>query len=319
MVIKNNLKKVEKPKKEFVCDVLVVGSGVTGYAAGMYSARFNLKTIVVGELPGGTITLTNEVSNYPGFKELTGTELAEKLKDHALDYDIMINDEKIEDIKKVDGGFVAESHSSVYKTKTIIYATGTSSKKLEVPGEDKFFAKGVHTCALCDGPFYKDKILAVVGGSDSAAKEALLLTQFAKKVYIIYRGDKIRPEPINGDKVEKNKKIEVITNTNVVEISGEGKVKSVVLDKDYDGKSELLLDGVFVEIGHIPRSELATKVGVKLNSKGEIIIDRHSKTNVEGFFAAGDVVDTTFKQAITGVAEGVTASYFAFQLVSAKN
>ncbi len=168
----------------------------------------------------------------------------------------------------------------------------------------------------CDGPLFRNKVLAVVGGSDSAAKEALLLTQYASKVYIIYRGDKIHPEPINEDRVKKNKKIEVIANTNITEIKGDKKVTHVILDKPYKGSKEFKLDGIFVEIGHIPLADFVKPIGVKLNQKGEIIIDRTSSTNVPGLFAAGDVVDTKFKQAITGVGEAVSATYSAYQYIN---
>lgn len=182
-------------------------------------------------------------------------------------------------------------------------------------GAEEFKNKGVHYCALCDGALFQNKAVAVVGGSDTAAKEALLLAQYAKQVYIIYRGDKIRPEPVNGKLIEKNKKIEVMTKTNVVEIKGDKFVNKVVLDREHDGKKELALNGVFGAIGHIPLSDLAVKIGVKINKRNEIVIDRDSKTNVPGIFAAGDVVDSGFKQAITGVGEGVVAAHSAYQYV----
>ena len=174
--------------------------------------------------------------------------------------------------------------------------------------------KGVHYCALCDGPLYKNKIVAIVGGSDSAAKDALLLSEHAKKVYIIYRGEEIHPEPINLQRIKANKKIEVINSTNIKEVKGEKFVNSVILDKKYKGKENLELDGVFVAIGHIILSDLAKAIGVKLNEKGEIKINHMtSETNIPGVFAAGDVTDKQFKQLITGVADGCTAAYSAYE------
>jgi len=189
-------------------------------------------------------------------------------------------------------------------------------RELEVPGHDELKNKGVSYCALCDAPLYKDKVVAVVGGSDSAAKEALLLAKYCPKVYIIYRREKLRPEPINARRIEREPKIVVITETNVTEILGETKVTGVKLDKPHDGSDTLQLDGIFVAIGGIPYSDLAKKLGAELNAKGEIKIDRSSRTNVEGMFAAGDVVDSEFKQAITGVAEGVHAAYQAYKYVN---
>lgn len=304
-------------------DIIIIGAGVVGLATAMYAGRLNLKTIVFGttsgnELPiGGVITLTDTVDNYPGFKHLTGQELAQKMEEHAKDYDIEIKEEKVVDIRKDEKAdcFVVKTEKSDYNTKTLILATGAKWRELQMKGAEEFTNKGVNYCALCDGALFKDKIISVIGGSDTAAKEALLLAQYGKKVYIIYRGDKIRPEPVNGKLIDKNDKIEVITNTNVIEILGDKFVNKVILDKEYNGSKELHLDGVFGAIGHIPLSDLAVKLGVKINEKKEIMIDRDSKTNVKGVFAAGDVVDSGFKQAITGVGEGVVASYSAYKYV----
>jgi len=305
-------------------DTLIIGAGVVGLGTAMYAGRLNLKTIVLGttsgtELPiGGVITLTDTVENYPGFKHLTGQELANKLEEHARDYDIEIKEEKVVDLKKNKemDCFDVKTEKSEYHSKTIIFATGAKWKELKIKGAEEFKNKGVNYCALCDGALFKDKIIAVVGGSDTAAKEAILLSQFGKKVYLIYRGDKIRPEPVNGKLIEKNEKIEVISNTNIVEILGDKFVNKVILDKEFNGSKELALNGVFGAIGHIPLSDLAVKLGVKINKKKEIMIDRESKTNIKGVFAAGDVVDSGFKQAITGVAEGVIAAYSAYTYIN---
>ncbi|MFX1489735.1 MAG: NAD(P)/FAD-dependent oxidoreductase, partial [Promethearchaeota archaeon] len=202
-----------------------------------------------------------------------------------------------------------------FKAYSICISTGSERKKLGVPGEEEFAGRGVSYCATCDGPFYKDKVVCVIGGSDSAAKEALFLAQSVEKVYIIYRGKEIRAEPINKKRVYDNDKIEIIYETNIVEIKGDTKVSSVVFD---NGK-EFQVDGVFIEIGSIPNSDLAKRIGVKTNTKGEIMINRKSETNISGLFAAGDVADAPFKQAITGVSEGVIAAYSAFDYVKEMN
>src|SRR3989344_3808132 len=277
--------KSSKAKSPNFYDVIIIGAGVTGLAAAMYAGRLNLQTLVLGdsssnELPiGGVITLTEVVENYPGFKRLTGPELAEKIRDHALEYKdkVEIKKEKVTEVLKTSKEgmcfLVKSDENNEYWAKSIIIAT--------------------------------------------AAKEALLLTEYASKVYMIYRGDKIRPEPVNEERVKKNKKIEVILNTNVLEIKGDKFVNQVILDKPYKGSTNLKLDGVFGAIGNIPLSDLAKSLGVKINEKGEIITDHHdSSTNVKGIFAAGDVVDTEFKQAITGVAEGVIAAHSAYKFVN---
>ncbi|MEK6907542.1 MAG: FAD-dependent oxidoreductase, partial [Nanoarchaeota archaeon] len=188
-------------------DIIIIGAGVTGMASAMYAGRLNLKTLVIGtnsanELPiGGVITLTEVVENYPGFIRLTGPELAEKIRLHALDYKdkVSIEEDLVNDIKKNGDCFTVSTKSGKsYISKTILFATGTKWRKLPIKGALQYESKGVHYCALCDAALFRNKVVAVIGGSDSAAKEALLLAQHAKKVYIIYRGEEIRPEPING-------------------------------------------------------------------------------------------------------------------------
>jgi len=310
-------------KKTENYDFLIVGAGGTGLAAAMYAARLGLKTLVLGksygsELSiGGVITTTNIVENYPGFIKLTGMELAEKIEKHTRSYDLVtIKEEKVEGLKNKGKCFEIKTEKSVYTTKSVLFATGTKWKKLDVPGSLEFENKGVNYCALCDGPLFKNKIVGLVGGSDSAAKDALVLTEHAKKVYIIYRGEKIHPEPINLKRVESNKKIEIINNTNVTEIKGEQFITNVTLDKEHKESKTLKLGGLFIAIGHIILSDLAKDINVKINKKGEIITDKLSQTNIPGAYAAGDVSDGAFKQLITGVAEGCTAAYSAYEYIN---
>lgn len=318
------IKKGAKQKSGKSYDIVIIGAGGTGLAAGMYCGRLGMKTLILGttsgmELPiGGVITTTHVVENYPGFIRLSGPELAKKLEEHARDYKIDIFEEKVLKIEKDKDFFNISTDKNKYDAAAVIYATGTIWRKLNVPGEKEFSNKGISYCALCDGALFKDKIVAMVGGSDSATKEALLLTEYAKKVYIIARGEALRAEPINLERALKNKKIEIITKTNVKEIKGKEFVTSILLDKPYKGKQELDVEGVFIAIGHIPLSDLARQAGVAVNDKKEVIIDKESRTNVSGFFAAGDVVDTEFKQLITGVGEAVKAAYHAYKFVQGK-
>ncbi len=286
-------------------DVAIIGGGVSGLGASIYSVRFNLKTIVFDKDYGGLIKNTHVVENYPGFTSLTGMDLANNIEKHARSYkELEFKDEKVVEIKRKDYFFVIKTENNEYQAKTIIFAIGAHHRKLGVPGEKEFTNKGVSYCAACDGPLFKDKIVGVVGG-----KEALLLSQYAKKVYIIYRKEKIRAEPINLKRVEENDKIEIINNTNVTEIYGRDFVEGVKLDTN---QKELKLEGLFVDIGFVVHAEIAKSLGVELNEKGEIIIDSLSKTNVGGVYAAGDCTNFPFKQAITGVAQGVTATYSAY-------
>ncbi|MEK6817631.1 MAG: NAD(P)/FAD-dependent oxidoreductase, partial [Nanoarchaeota archaeon] len=234
-------------------DVIIVGAGGVGLSAAMYSARLGMKTLVLGtshgsELPvGGVITTTNIVENYPGFIKLTGQELVKKIEEHARSYKLVtIKEEKVSDVKKVKNCFSVKTNKSEYKSLAIIFATGTKLRKLDVPGSKEYENKGVNYCALCDGPLFKNKIVSLIGGSDSAVKDALVLAEYAKKVYIIYRGEQIHPEPINMERIKKNKKIEIINNTNITEIKGNKFVEEIILDKLYKGKKSLKVDAVFV-------------------------------------------------------------------------
>jgi thioredoxin reductase (NADPH) len=294
-------------------DTIIIGSGISGLSAAMYAGRLKLKTLVLGGLPGGTITTTHIVENYPGFTSVTGKELADAVQEHAETYDIEISQETVSHVQEHEC-FVVTARST-YKGKTLIIATGTEYRKLHIRGADM---PGVHYCALCDGPLYTGRTVAVVGGSDSAAKEALLLADYAKEVYIIYRGKEIHPEPVNMARVQENEKIKIINETTITEIRGEKRVQTLVLDNPYNNSREFFVDGLFVAIGLVPLSGIARELGVKINEKGEIIIDKSCRTNVEGVFAAGDVTDTDFKQAIIGAAQGVTAAYQVYEYVNQK-
>lgn len=294
-------------------DIIVIGTGVSGYGAALYSGRFRMKTLVIGKETGGVINWANDVDNYPGIPSMSGIDLADKVKDHAFKFGAELKLEEVNNIEKQDDSFKVATDKNEYFSKTIVIATGSERKKLGIPGEKEFEGNGIHSCAICDAYIYKGKTVAVVGGSDSAAKEALVLAESASKVYMIYRGEQIRAEPINYDKVMERENIEIINNTNVLEIMGSEKLEKVLLDNPYNNNNELALDGLFIEVGHTPLSQLAKKIGVDLNDRDEIITDKMSRTNVKGVFAAGDVTDIEFKQAITGVAQGVTAAYMAFK------
>jgi len=296
-------------------DLIVLGGGPTAIGCAIYAARFALDVLVIGKIFGGLIATTHLVENYPGITSTSGQGLMDMFKDHMNSLSIPYITDEIRSIENADDHFILHSFFQKFKAKSVVIATGSERKKLGIPGEEDFAGRGVSYCATCDGPFYKDKTVCVVGGSDSAAKEALFLSQNVKKVYIIYRGEEIRAEPINKKRVEENHKIEIIYKTNIVEIKGENTVKSVI----FDNGTEFEVDGVFIEVGSIPNSDLAKRIGVETNKKDEIIINRKSETNIPGIFAAGDVADAPFKQAITGVAEGVVAAYSAFDYIKEMN
>lgn len=291
-----------------VWDLIVLGGGPTAIGCAIYAARFAMDVLIIGKTFGGLIATTHLVENYPAITTTSGTGLMNMFRDHMDSLEIPYISDEIRSIEKDNGHYTLHSYFQKFKAASIVIATGSERKKLGIPGEDEFAGRGVSYCATCDGPFYKEKVVCVVGGSDSAAKEALFLAQSCSKVYIIYRGEEIRAEPINKKRVYENDKIEIIYKTNITEIKGEDTASSVIFD---NGK-EFKVDGVFIEIGSIPNSDLAKKIGVETNDKGEILINRKSETNIPGIYAAGDVADAPFKQAITGVAEGVIAAYSAF-------
>ncbi len=304
-------------------DFLIIGAGCAGASGAMYASRLNMKTVMIAEMPGGLITTTHLVENWPGIKAISGPDLAMSLLDHAKSFGVELKNEKILQIDTATltaeeleagkrPGFLVHSASNKYLAKTILIATGTMHRKIGCKGEKELENKGVSYCALCDGAFFRNKTVCVVGSGDSAAKEALLLTQFADKVYVVSRTT-LHPEPVNLQRVKDNPKIECLDKAEIAEISGTNKVEKIILK---DGR-EIPMDGVFVAIGHIPLSDIVGNLGVKLNDRKEIEINRKSETNVAGIYAAGDVCNTEFKQAITGAAEAVTSSFWAYEYLNA--
>lgn len=305
------------PEQKPIYDIIIIGTGIAGLSAGMYCGRFNLKTLVIGDMPGGIITTTHLVENYPGIISITGADMGQVFLDHAQKFGAKLEFAKVTGVEQCPpppgenkkSAFRVKTALKEFIGKTVMFATGTEHRKLGVPGEKELNAKGVSYCALCDAAFFKEKTVCVVGGGDSSAIEALILAAQCKKVYMFVRKDILRAEPINYDKIMKSANVEVRLKTEIAEIRGKEKVESVLLKSG----EEIPMDGVFVAVGHVALSELAGKLGVVLDDHGQIKINRNSETNVPGVFAAGDVCDTAFKQAITGASEAVIGSYFAYQ------
>lgn len=294
-----------------VYDFIVIGGGCAGPSGAMYAARLNLKTLMIAEMPGGLITTTHIVENWPGIVSISGPDLGMSLWNHAKAVGCDMRNARVNKVTKAENGqgYLVETRKEKFYGKTVLFATGTKHKELGAPGEEEFKNRGVSYCALCDGAFFKDKIVSVVGGGDSAAKEGLFLAQHAKKVYVIVRKNFMRAEPRNMDLLLQTPNVEVLYETEITEIVGTDSVEKLRLKSG----QELEMQGVFMAIGHIPLTDLAKDLGVQLNSHGEIMINRRSETNLPGVYGAGDCCDTEFKQAITGSSEGVTASYYAFE------
>jgi thioredoxin reductase (NADPH) len=293
-------------------DVAIIGSGPAGYTAGIYAGRANLKPILFEGLEsGGQLMLTTDVENYPGFVDgIMGPELMQVFKGQAERFGTTIKTEIIDSIENIDGGFKLKSSKGEYEFKTVIIASGASARWLGVDGEKELQGYGVSACATCDGFFFKEKEVAVVGGGDSAMEEALFLTKFAKKVYVIHRRDQFRASQIMQDRVLNHEKIEVVWNSTVEKINGEGAVSSILIKDTIDSsEKELNLDGVFVAIGHDPNVGFLDGF-IELDDKGYIKtgFTTETSTSVPGVFAAGDVADSIYRQAITAAGTGCQAA-----------
>lgn len=293
-------------------NIAIIGSGPAGYTAGIYAGRANLQPVLFEGLEsGGQLMLTTDVENYPGFVDgIMGPELMQVFKGQAERFGTTIKTEIIDSIESTDGGFKLKSTKEEYEFKTVIIASGASARWLGVDGEKELQGYGVSACATCDGFFFKEKEVAVVGGGDSAMEEALFLTKFAKKVYVIHRRDQFRASQIMQDRVLNHEKIEVVWNSTVEKINGEGAVSSIFIKDVVDGsEKELGLDGVFVAIGHDPNVGFLDGF-IELDEKGYIKtgFTTETSTSVPGVFAAGDVADSIYRQAITAAGTGCQAA-----------
>ena len=297
-------------------DMIIVGGGCAGLSASIYAKRYNMNVLLLSEMLGGTITKTHLVENYPGFTSVTGQELANHLIEHAKANEVeMKTGNRVTSITKEGETFKVTFGKETFEALTVLFATGTTYRKLDVPGEEEFSGKGVSYCATCDAGFFKNKKTIIVGGGDSAVKESLILAEHASEVTIVYRKDKFtKAEPINLQRMEAAPNISTKLNANVTEILGENLVTGVKLDTG----EEMEVEGVFIEIGRIPLTEAVDPLGVEKNGKGEIVINKMSETSIPGFYAAGDVTDTAWKQAIVSACEGTKAAYKAFEFVSSK-
>ena len=293
-------------------NVIIIGSGPAGYTAAIYAARANLKPILVsGFQPGGQLTITTDVENYPGYEDpIQGPWLMDQMQKQAAHVGTEIINSQVtevflnEDVKKLnlDNGITLN-------TKTVIISTGAQARWLGLENESKFQGHGLSACATCDGFFFKDKEVAVIGGGNSAAEEALFLTKFATKVYLIHRRDKLRAEKILQDRLKGNSKIEFIWNSEVIKFNGNEDLESIdLLNKKDNQTSTLKIDGVFIAIGHDPATQLF-KGRLKMDDGGYIITDPDStKTSIDGVFAAGDVKDKIYRQAVTAAGMGCMAA-----------
>ncbi|RLJ00745.1 MAG: hypothetical protein DRP06_01245 [Candidatus Aenigmatarchaeota archaeon] len=297
-------------------DLIIIGAGPAGLTAAIYAARYKMKVLVIGEHLGGMASEAHEICNFPTYKKITGDEFMQKINEQVKNLGVEIIPDSVIGIEKIDSIYNLKTNLKEYSAKKIILAMGSEKRKLKLENESKFIGKGVSYCATCDAPFFREKIVGVVGGSNSALTAALLISKFADKVYIIYRQDNFfRAEKMWVEEIENNDKIKIIFNSNVAELKGDNVLEGVKLDNG----QELKLDGLFIEIGSIPSVKIAESLGINLDGN-HIKTDKEQKTNVSGIFAAGDITNNPLKQIITACSEGAIATNSAhLELNSEKN
>lgn len=301
-------------------DLIIIGLGPAGMTASIYASRYKLKNLLIGEVLAGELSKGSRIENLPGFISVSGLEWGEKVKKQVEKLGAKVVIGRVGRIEKKDKEFkVYTETGEEYQAKTLIVATGSERRKLGIPGEKEYLGRGISYCTTCDAPFFRDKRVALIGGSDAAVSSAVHSAEYAKKVYIIYRRDKLRAEPIwleEWKKIEKKGQGETIYNTNITEILGDGnKVKGVKLDNPYQGKDTLDLDGVFIEIGGVPGTSLLKPLGVNLTETGYVQVNDAMETNLPGLYAAGDITDKSIVlvQAITAMAQGAIAAASAYK------
>lgn len=307
-------------KDEIKVKNLIIGSGPAGLSAALYSARAELKPIVLtGATIGGQAAITHLIENYPGFPEgLGGMELGELFKAQAEKFGAKIEYDTALEIGFSQKPYRVETYNSIFFADTLILTTGANPKHLNIPGEKEFTGRGVSYCGTCDGFFFKDKEIVVVGGGDSAMEESLFLSRFASKITVFYRGDKLRAGKILQDRVNANQKITIVMNTELKEIVGDQIVEKVVIKNNETGKvSDFSTEGVFVFIGHTPNSEMF-QGQLDLDEKGYLIINKNMETSKQGVYAAGEIADSTFRQVITSAGMGAAAAIQAIRFLESQ-
>ncbi len=302
-----------------IIDIAIIGGGAAGLTAGIYGARANLKTVLFEEFfPGGQTSTVELIENYPGFANgIEGNELMQAMNEQATKSGMLTRYEKITSIQKVDSDFVLTNEAGEEAAaKSVIIATGASPRKLSIENEEKYTGRGVHYCATCDGAFYKNKIVMVYGGGNTAVTDALVLSNYAEKVYLVYRNSELKADKILQEKLISNIKIETMPSTVINTLIGNKHLNSVELKNTTTNEIKKIdIDGIFVAIGIIPRSDFVKDL-LELSSTSQIITDCDLNTSIEGIFAAGDVRNSNLRQVVTSAADGALAASMAMHYIS---
>ena len=302
-------------------EVIIVGGGPAGLAAGLYCKRAALKTVLFEKgLLGGQIAISKDVENYPGVEGITGFDLAEKMVHHALSFDLSVIQQEVAEVSAgPDLHLVRLANGDTFRTVALILAAGGSVRKLGIPGEAEYLASGVSYCATCDGFFFRDKTVVAVGGGDTAVEEALYLAKLTRKVYLVHRKNALRASKILQDRLMAEPKIEIIWNTIITEIKGDGKTMNAVSFENTETgeKGEIPADGIFIFVGYSPNNKLIPP-GVRMNEQGYVITDEKCATSVPGIFAVGDLRQKFANQIVVAAADGCIAALAAAHYVEMK-
>ena len=302
-----------------IYDLIIIGGGPAGITAGIYAARQSLNTLLITKEFGGQVARKAvAIENYPGFGQISGLELIQKFEKHLKEFRIKIKNDSVVKIKKVGQFFLVNTEGkNQFEAKAVIVTSGADPRPLEVPGEKEFIGRGVSYCSVCDGPLFKDKTVAVIGGGNAGFETALFLSNIAKKIYILEFNPSVRADKVLQERVKKTGKVEIITSAILKKIKGSQFVDSIVYEEGNTGKEKtLLIDGVFVEIGLQPSASFVKDL-VDFNERDEIVVDFETcQTKTPGLFAAGDVNAGHFKQIITACGEGAKAALAAYEYLS---
>lgn len=294
-------------------DLVIIGGGPAGLTAGLYAARARLSVVLVEKIvPGGQVFTTDWVENYPGFPEgISGPDLVQKMTEQVKRFDLQMETNEVIELDLSGPVKTITLSDKTITARAIIIATGASPRKLEIPGEETFWGKGVSTCATCDGPFFRDRVVVAVGGGDTAVQESLFLTKFARKIYLVHRRDRLRATAILQERALGNEKIEFICDSVLTGISGLTHVEKVTVKNVKTGDvQELAADGCFIWVGILPNTSFLPKE-VAVDKQGFIIVDNNMQTSIPGVYAAGDVRSTSLRQIVTAVGDGAIATFSA--------
>lgn len=291
-------------------DLIIIGAGPAGLSASVYASRYGIRHLILGEVAGGLLTQTFDVGNWIGTEEIKGQAFADRMADHARSYGAEILPISVESILKKESAFEVVSGEKTFTARTLLVATGTSHRHLDVPGEREFSGKGVSFCPTCDGFFFKGKTVAVVGGGDSAAEAGAYLSDICKRVYVIVRDPNMIAERFWQNLLFSKKNVSVLFETTVKEIRGNARLERLLLDRPFDGRDELPVDGLFIEIGLVPNTTLLANLGVELDRLKYAKTNPDQSTNIPGVWAAGDITTNSnhFHQIVTAASEGAIAA-----------